>query len=44
MVQTSYNPALVALSIAIAIFAAYTALDLEPDSKANYRASRLTPN
>ncbi len=28
MVQTSYNPVLVALSIAIAIFAAYTALDL----------------
>ncbi len=28
MVQTSYNPALVALSIAIAIFASYTALDL----------------
>lgn len=28
MVHTSYNPALVALSIAIAIFAAYTALDL----------------
>lgn len=28
MVQSSYNPALVALSIAVAIFAAYTALDL----------------
>ncbi|MCJ2060179.1 ATP-binding protein [Methylobacterium sp. J-048] len=28
MVHTGYNPALVALSIAIAVFAAYTALDL----------------
>ena len=28
MVETSYNPVLVALSVAIAIFASYTALDL----------------
>ena len=28
MVPTGYNPALVALSVAIAIFASYTALDL----------------
>ncbi len=28
MVPTGYNPALVALSIAIAVFASYTALDL----------------
>ena len=28
MVHTGYNPALVALSLAIAVFASYTALDL----------------
>ncbi|MCK2054215.1 MHYT domain-containing protein [Methylobacterium sp. 37f] len=38
MVHTGYNPALVALSVAIAIFASYTALDLV--SRARGAASR----